>query len=66
MTKAELNPETNTVDIPIHPCYRAPEKGLCRLRQYREDEGVGFECSLKPESCYYLKRVKEQQGRLRA
>jgi hypothetical protein len=54
MTKAYLNPETNIVDDPIHPCYKAPDKGLCKLRVNPPGKGHHFECANDPGLCRYI------------
>lgn len=58
--KAVLNPKTNIIDDPIHPCYKAPDKGLCQMRVYPESEGIKFECANDPEWCKYLKKAKAE------
>lgn len=64
MTKAHLNPETGIVDNPKHPCYKAPDKGLCKMRVDSESK---FECAQDLEVCRYLSRgIKpEKQGELK-
>jgi hypothetical protein len=60
MTKALLNPKTGIVDNPIHPCYKAPDKGLCKMRV---DDELKFECAQDPKYCRYLSpKKKEKEG----
>lgn len=49
--------KTAVMDNPQVPCYKAPEKGTCRMRV---DEESAFMCTANPEECPYFVRIYDK------
>jgi len=51
MTKAAIDRHTGLAFPPIHPCYKAPDRGLCRVRIDGDSE---FACGEESPNCKHL------------